>query len=160
MSAQSEAKPGAKKRPPGPGRGHKIKQGNGYVHKPPSGIPASGPGWGGEAKGPGIPLAEYHQRVRSPPASPAEREALAQEALETMVAVMRDSEYDATRLAAAEKVRNQIMGTPIQRTIVDHQPIERRTVDPRRLSPEARDALREILDAEAAERAVPVNTKQ
>jgi hypothetical protein len=70
---------------------------------------------------------------------------VAHEALEAMVDIMRTSTYEATRLAAAEKVRNQIIGTPISRTIVDRQPIEQNVIDPRRMTPEQRDVMRDVV---------------
>lgn len=150
MTAESQAEP-VRKRPPGPGRGHKVKQGNGYVPNPPQ-----GPGWGGPAKGAGTP--ESFAAVRNMRRSPEEREALADEALETMVKVMRDSDYEGVRLAAAEKVRNQVLGTPVQRTIIDNQPIETRdTIDPRLLSAEQRRFLRQLAEIAASDRAMVIS---
>lgn len=135
-------------RPPG---GHKRRPGGRTSEgkgKGVSGIPAGGPGYGGPArpdewKQPGRPgsgdlLRENHSSKFKP-------DDVAQEALETMVGIMRTSEYEATRLAAAEKVLNRIEGTPIARTIVDRQPIEQHVLDPRRMTPEEQESLRSVL---------------
>jgi hypothetical protein len=134
------------------------------VGKPVYGGPAmgaGGPGWGGPAKGKGKPPGSDGDALRKWHALDAEtrrqhlldRESQAQEALDVMVNIMREAEHDAIRLAAAEKVRNQIMGTPIQRTIVDKQPIKRDVIDPSDLTFEERDALRSTLEKAAQKRA-------
>lgn len=106
-----------------PGRGDPAAKGQG----PASGTPAGGPGWGGEAKGAaenrkpkneGGPPGGYE---RNPDKLSNDPEDMAQEALMAMVTIMRTSPYEATKLAAAEKVLNRIKGTPVAQVIVDDQ---------------------------------------
>lgn len=81
---------------------------------PRSGMAAQGPGWGGDAKGAGAGP-EGLERARLAPRK--DHGALAEEALDKMVEIMRGSEYEALQLAAAAKVRAEIVGTPINRTV-------------------------------------------
>lgn len=143
--------------------GSKKNPGKGKApwNKPARGLPATGMGWGGAPKGKGQPPGnnDGFKAYRALPLEDKrnymlEREAQAQEALDVMVTVMRGSEHEALRLAAAEKVRNQIMGTPIQRTIVDKQTIHRDVIDPADLTLEERDALRSTLEKAAQKRSV------
>lgn len=56
-----------------------------------------------------------------------------------------NGEHSGVRLNAAAKLHEIYEGRPIQRVITDEQPIERDVIDPRDLSPEAREALREAI---------------
>lgn len=89
-----------------------------------SGIPALGEGYGGPANGCGTPFSADHQpSERRGPRTPEELLALADEALDKMVNTMRNSKSDYVQATIAERVRNQIVGTPVQRIIADRQPI-------------------------------------
>ncbi len=109
--------PPPKKRPAGPGRGHKVKQG--------SGIPAAGPGWGGAAKGASASsgtVGEHPERFSK--LEPDERiakienkAAAADRALGVLYEVMERSEYDASKIAAANSLLDRIEGKAVQRSI-------------------------------------------
>lgn len=120
-----------------------------------SGIPASGPGIGGLSRAQKLALA-----VAAPEDGieeverPLTADELAEEAMKTMVTIMRTCDYPATKLAAAEKVYNQLRGTPVQRQIVQHQQAEiPDRIDARRLTPEQREALKQILLVAASDQA-------
>lgn len=119
---------------------------------PASGIPASGPGIGGLSKRQKDALAAQNgiEEVERPLTA----DELAEEAMKTMVTIMRTCDYPATKLAAAEKVYNQLRGTPVQRQIVQHQQAEiPDRIDARRLTPEQREALKQILLVAASDQA-------
>lgn len=91
--------------------------------------PAGGAGWGGEAKGPGKDLSDpatHAERLAITPEMMRERAKekvlLAEEALGTMVTIMRESEYEANRLNAASKVRAEVIGLPKQRVELGGDP--------------------------------------
>ncbi len=108
----------AGKRPPGPGRGNKIKMG--------SGIPAGGLGWGGPPKGEGSPKPSRPigkegaaAKIAIPPevrrAKAARKAATREEMLDFYVEVKRDKkEPTALRMAAAEKWQDRTEGKPPQ----------------------------------------------
>jgi len=105
--------PAPKKRPAGPGRGNKVKQGNGFVNKPATGLPAMGPGWGGDASGtegwkPGTP----HPHLRTP-----ERDKARQEMMDTIYTIARTSETEGLRMMAADKVLDRLIGKPLQTSV-------------------------------------------
>jgi hypothetical protein len=140
-----------KKRPPGPGRGHKIKQGDGTGERRPPG----GHGWGGPAKGAGKDLRDPENHVANPHAVHVTRlpdaQAAAERALAVMAEIMESSPYEQTRLNAAVALRNQVIGTPVARTILGGDPnnplqIETtRVIDATLLTVEQRETLREVL---------------
>lgn len=109
--------PPPKKRPAGPGRGKKIKQG--------SGIPASGAGWGGPAKGAGTttPINEHPDSFAALP--PGERKAklvdkaaAAERALVIYESIMEnEAEMASNRISAANALLNRIEGMPVARSI-------------------------------------------
>lgn len=106
--------PAPKKRPAGPGRGHKIKQGNGFVNKPASGLPAMGAGWGGDASGTeGWKKGEVH--AKKPPGT---NEGRAEEMRNLIYDIAIDSENPAgLRMMAADKLLDRIEGKPVQRVL-------------------------------------------
>lgn len=93
------------KRPAGPGRGHKIKQG--------SGVPAGGDGWGGEAKG-GGPAG----KARLIPGQTRAKRAVTDKRADEMKAVLHkialDGEHEANRVNAAFKLHTLIVPMPKQ----------------------------------------------
>lgn len=111
--------PPPKKRPPGPGRGRKVKQG--------SGLPAMGKGWGGDAKGEGtkVPIGEHPENwgkvVEGQPelrkAKIADKQAAADRALAVLEDVMENSEIDMARISAANALLDRIEGKPVQRIV-------------------------------------------
>ena len=102
--------PAPKKRPAGPGRGHKVKQGNGFVNKPATGLPAMGEGWGGDASGTeGWKQGEVHAPLRTP-----ERDKARAEMMDTIYTVAMTSESEALRMMAADKVLDRLIGKPMQ----------------------------------------------
>lgn len=117
------------KRPPGPGRGHRVKQG--------SGIPAGGAGWGGPARGAGVPFsttpkgaAKVQGKIR--------REALRlllegdiPQVAETWRAIMNDPAQPASaRIAAAEKIRDEVLGKlPVVQVNAEAGPLDGLTDD-------------------------------
>ena len=83
---------------------------------PASGMPAMGPGWGGPASGrPAVPANPGQRGPR-----PIEfRLAEADRALDKVGAIMDDPEAPlGLQLAAAIHLRNQVLGTPVQRVAV------------------------------------------
>jgi hypothetical protein len=89
-----------------------------------TGIPAMGEGVGGPARPRGRLFSSDHQPTKPRRIySPEELEALAQEGLEVMAEMMRTAESEYVRGVFAEKVRNQIVGTPVGRVITDRQAI-------------------------------------
>lgn len=123
-----------RKRPPGPGRGHKIKQGNGFDFKP-----AAGAGWGGPAKGDGPqPLLTREEKIRR-----------SNEMADVIYKVAtNEQEYGSVRIQAAGRLYEMYNGKPIERVIVDEQPIVHDVIDPADLSVEAREELRAALEAQ------------
>lgn len=85
-------------------------------HKPASGLPAAGEGWGGEARGPGFGPEAITPGRTGKPAREEPTELIA-EAIETMTTIMRTSEYDALKLAAADKLLNRLEGLPVARNL-------------------------------------------
>lgn len=86
--------------------------------KRPVNTPASGPGWGGAAKGAGNgsePVTITRARVVGPLTD--EEKALAEEARATYVHFMRDVTNPVYALAAAEKLLDRIEGKAIARTV-------------------------------------------
>lgn len=146
MTDDNVTKLPGKKRPPGPGRGHKIKAAGSIDYGP-----VNGPGWGGPAKGPGKDLSDLSTHIgpaeiRARAANKAE---LAEEALGHMVTIMRESEFEGNRLNAAAKVRAEIVGNPMQRvmraeTTPEHL-VDQVHIDS--LSQDQKDALRDIANA-------------
>lgn len=133
------------KRPPGPGRGNKVKQGN-------------GPGWGGPAKGAGSskvarPHGKEGQAIQAatgtgmfrPPEVRAEQAARVaatrEEMLEFYVEVKRnEDESTLNRMAATEKWFDRTEGRPAQTNINENtgpgggpmiHRIERVIIDPK-----------------------------
>ena len=108
----------AGKRPPGPGRGHRIKQGNG----PESGGPANGPGWGGPASGSpaggteNLTMRNY-KSVGERVAQRQSREERVAEANEKLTHLMRGAELETTQLAAAVALLNRLEGLPVARNL-------------------------------------------
>ncbi len=106
--------PPARKRPPGPGRGHKVKMG--------SGMPATG-GWGGPAKGAGKDPRETPIEVRRTAmaihkARMPEKEAAADELKATLYDLATDNEQPGgVRVMAASAALDRLEGKPVQRTI-------------------------------------------
>ncbi len=85
---------------------------------PASGLPAMGQGWGGEAKGPGAGPEALPAARAAPRRTREEMDALADAMLDVMVTVALDPQtLPALAVIAAEKARNQILGTPGQREI-------------------------------------------
>lgn len=136
--------------------------GKGFVEKPPG-----GPGWGGEAKGTGRDLSDPAERFDRSLVTPEEMRAraankaeLAEEALGHMVTIMRESAYEANRLNAAAKVRAEIVGNPMQRSLTaqttpEHL-VDQAQIDA--LTPEQKDALRDIANALLERREGPALT--
>ena len=85
---------------------------------PPSGMPAAGPGWGGDANGPGRDLtaAENRGLPRANPLSDAE---IAVEMRRKLYDLAHGAEYEQTQLAAASKLLDRIEGLPIARVQAD-----------------------------------------
>lgn len=88
--------------------------------KPASGIPAAGPGWGGDAKGPGNrgPGPGRPTRAQAAARLPHDAE-IAEEARRTLLGILRDGEFETNRLNAASKLLDRIEGLPVARHIVD-----------------------------------------
>lgn len=57
-----------------------------------------------------------------------------------------EDQHGTVRVHAAGKLHEIYNGKPIERVIVDEQPIERDHIDPNELSPEAREELRAALE--------------
>lgn len=117
---------------------------------------ATGPGWGGPAKGAGkgSPThAEFSTDIQPATASPNEdrkalklRRSLEMEDIIHKIA-SDEAQFGTVRLQAAAKLHEMYNGKPIERIITDEQPIERDVIDPNQLSPEAREELRAVLEA-------------
>lgn len=98
-----------------------VNKGRG--HNKGSGIPASGPGWGGPANGasasrikPGDP--DGITRLARDPAHMSAKDALAEEMTAIIVDVARDETVPPqTRVIAADKVLDRVQGKPIARTV-------------------------------------------
>lgn len=106
------------KRPPGPGRGHKVKQG--------SGMPASGEGWGGPAKGAGTLLTpeeralstlcprDEHGRLLKMPEKVARADLLN----DNLFDIATDpNQPGGVRVMASVGALDRLEGKPVQRTI-------------------------------------------
>lgn len=108
----------AGKRPPGPGRGHRIKQGNG----PASGGPANGPGWGGPASGgpargmEGLAMRNY-KSVAERVAQRASKEARIEAMVNEIEGIAYSEEPATTRLSAAVAFLNRMEGLPVARNL-------------------------------------------
>ncbi len=99
-------KVGGRKRPPGPGRGHKVKQGD-HV--------SAGEGWGGPATGVTYTAAQLTARaaaLRSDPslrrARDMEKAALAAEMLDLVVNIARTTENENLAATAALKILDRV----------------------------------------------------
>jgi hypothetical protein len=106
------------RRTPGPGRGHKTKIGNDHI----PGMEASGPGWGGAAKGEGKDLADVathldaaELRARMPAKAAASDQMLG---IWYHIATKADTS-DSNRIVAAEKLVEHIDGKAIQRIMAN-----------------------------------------
>ena len=97
--------------------------------KAPVNTPARGAGWGGPAKGEGRGGGAGGGMPMYPRLAPIFTEAdnaLLDEAQATWIMVMRDpAEPALNRMAAAEKLRNHISGTPVQRVVTAEAPLKR-----------------------------------
>lgn len=96
-------------------------------NKPASGVPASGAGWGGPAKGAGGPGKREgggHPTNEQRELNRMTDEAIAQEAKEKLVSIMRAPEFETNGLNAAKALLDRIEGTPVQRTITDNRPVD------------------------------------
>ncbi len=154
-----ELKPG--KRPAGPGRGHKVKTGKGYVNKPASGLPAMGAGWGGPANGEGTqtPINEHPANAALlGPGELTERRRTNEEirlrALAKIDALI-DSPQEGIALSAANAALDRVEGKAIQRlaSTPNGETVEElRTIDASQLTIEQRDALRAAILAEKERR--------
>jgi hypothetical protein len=140
--------------PKGPGSGRPYVGGKGsgipaggYDEKPPSGMPAAGPGWGGAASG--TPAAEFKGGAIEPADEDRRARKLrrSMEMEDVIYSVAKDEKAHGTvRVMAASKLHEMYNGKPVERVIVDEQPIERDVIDPADLSPEAREELRAALE--------------
>jgi hypothetical protein len=100
---------------------------------PATGMPAMGPGWGGEAKGRGAGPEGLRAARAAPRRSRAELDALAEEALDRMIAIAFDpSTPGLLKVHACEKVLNLIEGPPPSRVMLPSGEIK--IVWPRRRS--------------------------
>ena len=108
-----------RKKPPGPGRG---RHGNGFVNKPAGGHQATGPGWGGPAKGEGKkpspenfisgaePMRRYQERL-------PDKIATSERALVVLADIMENSEFEGNKINAAVHLLNRIEGLPVARVV-------------------------------------------
>ena len=117
--------PPKRKRPPGPGRGHHEKIGNG------AGGQYFGPGWGGQAKGahPHKPREDGSPSTQRKPTQPAppvpERHGIAgsraqelrEEMMRILVSIARNGEQEGARIIAADKVLDSLIGKAVQPTV-------------------------------------------
>lgn len=132
------------------------------VNTPASGIPAKGPGWGGQARGAAMNRPGKHPDFT--PETAAEYQAMPvnvdrkalklQRSLEMediILSIAKDTEqHGSVRMQAAAKLYEMYNGKPVERVITDEQPIERDVIDPAELSPEAREELRAALERQRA----------
>lgn len=99
--------------------------------------PATGLGWGGEAKGAGkrVDLAEVRP-LRWDPANREQKEQVAAEMRGVLYHVALQGEAEQSRINAADKLLDRIEGKPVQR-----QDINMRTIDPDELTDEELAAI-------------------
>lgn len=139
------------KRPPtSPRQAHFDKLG----HAPAGGHQASGPGWGGPAKGAGQAYGVKGGAGGRMPNGPerdkyiADKAAAAEHAKAMLYDIMQTSENEMTRISAANSLLDRVEGKSIQRVAATpggETVEELRTVDVEKLSLEERDALRRAI---------------
>lgn len=99
-----------------PGRGDPLAKGTGG-----GGSPAGGPGWGGPAKGPGAGpeaiVGEHRMPEAEKVAKIGDKLATADRMLVILSEIAESSEFDATRVSAANAVLDRIEGKAVQRIV-------------------------------------------
>lgn len=140
----------------------------GRTEKPPAGVPGHGPakgvgkgpatgmGWGGPSKNAiAREMAEKGEEIR--PQYLADGEPLGEDRLalkrrrslhmeRIIFEVAEQGSHESIRIQAAQKLYEIYNGKPIDRVIVDEQPIQNDVIDPAELSPEAREEMRAALE--------------
>lgn len=114
------------------------------------GGPANGAGWGGAKKGAHeakpVALKDFYMAPPNPDRR-AVKAARSAEMEDVLYDIAKNAEEHGTvRVQAAGKLYEMYNGKPVERVIVDEQPIERDYIDPNELSPEAREELRGALE--------------
>ena len=84
-----------------------------------SGLPAAGPGWGGEANGVAPAFTEEYQpaKLTDKTTRGLSDEIVSAQMRDVLYTVAQTSEFEMARIAAASKLLDRIEGTPIARSI-------------------------------------------